>query len=259
MSNPTPLSPDALQAIQHPPPHIVELAVEVSEWSPCRSKRGVVIFDGENVVAHGHNQKSECDGSEACKAVCSRDAVHAEQMALLAAYRSVRGSDMLHVKTVCGRLVPSGGPSCVQCSKLARWAGIAGFWLFHESGWRRYEIGEFHRLSLAAPDPLLAERQARAQAERERDAFKQEANDLRRNYLRETKELAARADAAEAQLAKAREALDAVPTNWCDELLTGPNGIGQPPYTCPDIERLLRGVRARVTAALASASKGEKA
>jgi hypothetical protein len=136
-----------------PPLHVVELAVEVSGWSPCRSKRGVVVFDPEtgNVICHGHNSKPECDGSEACKAACRIDAVHAEQCALLSSGgRSARGADMLHVKTVDGQLVASGGPSCVQCSKLARYAGIAGFWLYHESGWRRYEMADFHRLSLRA-------------------------------------------------------------------------------------------------------------
>ena len=41
--------------------------------------------------------------------------------------------------------------------------------------------------------------------------------------------------------------LDAVPSNWCDPLLTGKNAvIGQPPYDCQDIERLLNAVRERL-------------
>lgn len=44
--------------------------------------------------------------------------------------------------------------------------------------------------------------------------------------------------------------LSAVPTNWCDSLLTGPDGIGQPPYDCRHIENLLNGVRARIITAL---------
>lgn len=43
--------------------------------------------------------------------------------------------------------------------------------------------------------------------------------------------------------------LDAIPTNWCDPLLTGPKAINFPAH-CPDIERLLNGVRERVRAAL---------
>jgi len=137
-----------------PPAHIVDLAVQISTWSPCRSKRGVVVFIGDDVVSHGHNKKPagfDCDGSEECKATCRAEAVHAEQMALLTAgYSRAWCADLLHVKTVDGRLVPSGGPSCVQCSKLAAYCGVAGVWLYHDAGWRRYPIADFHRLSLEA-------------------------------------------------------------------------------------------------------------
>lgn len=140
-----------------PPAHIVELAIEVSGWSPCRSKRGVVVFNGDDVLAHGHNRKPrgfDCDSSSECKSTCRDEAIHAEQDALLTAGTKARGADMLHVKTVDGVLVASGGPSCVQCSKLALAASIAGVWLYHEHGWQRYETAEFHRLSLAAARPL---------------------------------------------------------------------------------------------------------
>lgn len=142
-----------------PPAHIVELAIEVAGWSPCRSKRGVVVFDPQtgNVVSHGHNVKpAGCDGSSQCKSTCRAEAVHAEQAALLASCSNARGCDLLHVKAVDGRLVVSGGPSCVQCSKLALYAGIAGVWLNHEEGWKRYDIQEFHHLSVAADVPARA-------------------------------------------------------------------------------------------------------
>ena len=144
-----------------PPAHIIDLAVQVSGWSPCRSKRGVVIFTGEHAVAHGYNYKPrgfDCDQTVACKATCRREAIHAEQQALLSAGPAAAGSDMLHVKTVDGRLVPSGGPSCVQCSKLAVAARIRGVWLYHDAGWQRYPIAEFHRQSLAAQPSAEAER-----------------------------------------------------------------------------------------------------
>lgn len=155
-------APEAL----NPPAHIVELAVEVSGWSPCQSKRGVVIFDRENgnVVSHGHNHKPkgfECDGSDACKATCRIEAIHAEQDALMHAPRMPTDTcDMLHVKTVDGKLVPSDAPSCVQCSKLALAGGVKGFWLFHEDGWKRYDIAEFHRLSLRSAAPVVPLREA---------------------------------------------------------------------------------------------------
>ena len=44
---------------------------------------------------------------------------------------------------------------------------------------------------------------------------------------------------------------EVIPTNWLDPLLTGPNAvIGEPPYGCQDIERLLRALSDKLTAAL---------
>lgn len=166
-SKPVPLDLEAIK----PPQHIIDLAIEVSGWSPCRSKRGVVIFTGENVVSHGHNYKPkgfECDGSEACKSTCRREAVHAEQQALMSAGSQAHASEMLHVKTVEGKLVASGGPSCVECSKLARAAGIAWFWLYESGGWRRYTMREFHWLSVIA-----GKKQAEAEVERLRTDVQQ--------------------------------------------------------------------------------------
>ncbi len=58
----------------------------------------------------------------------------------------------------------------------------------------------------------------------------------------------AKAAALDARDNRLRKALrDAVPSNWLDPLLTGPKAvIGQPPYGCQDIERLLNAVRERV-------------
>jgi deoxycytidylate deaminase len=135
-----------------PPISAVSRAVAVAHESPCRSKRGVVIFRGDTPIARGFNDKPfgfNCDGSEACKATCRTEAVHAEQVALLRAGLLARGADLLHVKVDAhGSAVFSGGPSCVQCSKLIVAAGIAGVWLNHESGWRRYPAHEFHALSV---------------------------------------------------------------------------------------------------------------
>jgi hypothetical protein len=42
-------------------------------------------------------------------------------------------------------------------------------------------------------------------------------------------------------------ATQAIPTGWLDPLLTGPNAVlGQPPYNCHDVERLLNAIRARI-------------
>lgn len=160
-SNDHPLAPTPApkEPNQEPPRHIVRNAIEAAQLSPCQSRRGAVIFRGFNIYSRGYNHKPkgfECDGSNGCKTTCRVEAVHAEQAALVFAPEPVQGSDMLHVKVVDGKLVPSGPPSCVQCSKLAIAAGIKWFWLYHESGWKRYDMHEFHRLSLLAePTPAL--------------------------------------------------------------------------------------------------------
>jgi deoxycytidylate deaminase len=134
-----------------PPDSVVLDAIRSSNLSPCQSKRGAVVFLGDTVFTSGCNHQVPpftCDSSSACKAHCRRTAVHAEQVALNSTRQLVRGCDLLHVKTIYGRLVPSGQPSCVECSKLAVLAGIAGVWLYHVEGWRRYDVLDFHRLSV---------------------------------------------------------------------------------------------------------------
>jgi hypothetical protein len=134
----------------------VGIALAASTDSPCRSKRGAVAFNGrENerreLVAVGFNTKPDgsCDGSALCKSSCRREAVHAEQ-ALIVSTANLEGADVIHVKSIAGALVVSGGPSCLECAKLLRLAGVAAVWLYHLEGWRRYPILEFHALSLAS-------------------------------------------------------------------------------------------------------------
>lgn len=132
----------------------LSIAVSIGTSSPCeKSKRGVVIWrpgDSESFMGGYNHPPSpfKCDGSEACRASCGKVCVHAEAHALLGAKKSVRGMDMLHVKVVDGEAVASGPPSCWQCSRLMLEAGVAGMWLLHEDGLRRYDIEEFHALTL---------------------------------------------------------------------------------------------------------------
>lgn len=136
-----------------PPQDVIDLAINFSTLSPCRSKRGAVAtfpYMSERIAAY--NSKPDgvaCDGSAECKSRCGVEAVHAEQKVLLMGVFP-RGATMVHVKTEDGKLVPSGGPSCVECSKLMLHAGVEAMWLFHESGWRKYPMEDFHRLSLEA-------------------------------------------------------------------------------------------------------------
>lgn len=130
----------------------LSVAVSIGSTSPCaKSKRGVVIWDQAGVVAVGTNHQPRgfsCDGSTACREACNRLCVHAEETAILRARRSVVGCDMLHIKVVDGRAVPSGHPSCWQCSRVVLDSGIARLWLLHDDGLRAYSADEFHELTL---------------------------------------------------------------------------------------------------------------
>ena len=140
--------------------HLVAIALEAASSSTCRSQRGAVAFtgndlEGRELVAVGFNQKpgGTCDGSERCKATCRREAVHAEQAMLSSGVDLAQGIaavEVIHVKRAGGRLAASGGPDCVECSKLLYFAGVIAVWLYHVDGWRRYPIEEFHRLSIEA-------------------------------------------------------------------------------------------------------------
>ncbi len=138
----------------NPPDDMVAAAVRASLRSPCRSKRGVSVFTNSRLVTVGWNWKPGliCDQSDGCKATCGKLAVHAEQVALLKldVNDPILHADMLHVKTVDGVLVPSGHPSCVECSKLILASGVIdGMWLYHDWGWCRYDALNFHQLSVA--------------------------------------------------------------------------------------------------------------
>lgn len=140
----------------------LKVATDAACQSPCaKSKRGVVVWGpGTGVMAATYNAPPagyRCDGSPACRASCRKVAVHAEQAAILDAHRwgkPVRGLEMLHVKVEGGKAVPSGGPSCPDCSKLIVAAGLSGMWLYEADPTspspklRRYTADEFHRLTL---------------------------------------------------------------------------------------------------------------
>lgn len=143
-----------------PPAPVIAAAVAEANRSPCtKSKRGVVFFSHDSItpgriISRGHNAQPEpfgCDGSDACRAACNKLCEHAEAAALRKIDLHGASGDLLHVKTVDGQLVPSGGPSCWQCSRaILADRRVDGVWLFHEDGWRRYTPTEFHALTLAA-------------------------------------------------------------------------------------------------------------
>lgn len=147
-----------------PPQSIIDAAVRTASLGPCaKSKRGVVIYRMEtNPVIHGdaHNSPPwpfECSSTDACKKDCGRICVHAEQRAILQWYSDDYVTrpigrhvdyDLVHVKVVDGKLVPSKGPSCEQCSKLIVETGITSVWLYNGGAWDRYNASTFHQLTL---------------------------------------------------------------------------------------------------------------
>ena len=138
----------------HSQPHVLRIAISqaiaAAMKSPCRSQRGAAVWRGNTIISVGFNYVpagDACDGSTTCKQSCGLRAIHAEQMALVRG--DAHGAEMLHVHISRGHLMASGPPSCLQCSKLMLAAELSGMWLFHTAGWRRYDVEEFHRLTLA--------------------------------------------------------------------------------------------------------------
>lgn len=134
-------------------------AIQAALKSTCaKSKRGVVIFSGDGgpdydgaLVGRGWNgppHPFQCGKTDVCRAVCNKVAVHAEEMALLQAGSLAVYSSLVHIKVVDGEAVPSGSPSCWQCSRAILQAGIHMVWLKHKEGWKGYHAVRFHQLTL---------------------------------------------------------------------------------------------------------------
>lgn len=168
-----------------PPSYVIEAAQQAALRSPCaKSKRGVVLFNREladqvaakfdessvtsktypilvngTVVARGFNGQPDgfnCSGSEACRRDCAKLCLHAEQRAIwkAGALDDLVDLELVHVKVENGEVVPGGGPSCWQCSRLIVEVGLRGVWLFEGFGnvepsrWRYYTPREFHLATL---------------------------------------------------------------------------------------------------------------
>lgn len=138
----------------------VRRATEAAALSTCKkSQRGAALFypgqESRGVMATGYNAlvTGQCTGTLTCRAKCSKRCEHAEAAAIRVAATCSQqywaGLHLLHVETVDGKLVASGPPSCWQCSRLiAQWR-VGAVWLYHPEGWRQYDGGEFHRLTMA--------------------------------------------------------------------------------------------------------------
>lgn len=165
-----------------PPTHIVEHAMRVASLSPCRSKRGVVLWDTSTGVFLGHGFNAppallRCPGREFCAGTCGQRAVHAEVRAIYHATITRRLPtletgptlcELLHVEVSPFQSRPTGGssilhsegivacdgPSCGPCAALiADVAFVAGVWLFERdgrggAGWHRYTAEEFYEATV---------------------------------------------------------------------------------------------------------------
>ncbi len=155
------------EASRKPPPQLViDAAIQVANRSPCaKSKRGVVIFDPVSKLIFGRGFNAMpfgvCTGAPLCRAVCADRCIHAETGAIAEALSSgnpafVPRFQALHVKTVDGHLVESGGPSCIPCAQQVVRAKLDGFWLYsraHGVGaavWHMWSAVEFYEASLMA-------------------------------------------------------------------------------------------------------------
>lgn len=150
-----------MSGVDHLLADTVRAAIVVASTATCgKSRRGVAILDRTQgrvvaVAANGPPVPFVCEHTALCVATCRRIAVHAEQRALMIALNSgarARHLEIVHVKVdEAGQPVPSGGPSCVDCSKLLLDAGVYCVYLLHEGGvWRWYEAYTFHEMSLAS-------------------------------------------------------------------------------------------------------------
>jgi deoxycytidylate deaminase len=141
-----------------PNPAWVEAAVNAAKHSTCLSQRGAAVFTRHGLVwSTGHNRMPPgftCTSDAACKATCGRAAIHAEQAALRQAGHTPADSELLHIKIVDGQPIPSGPPSCLNCSVAMLTHGIVAVWLLHTapvSGppvWTRYDAADFHSRTL---------------------------------------------------------------------------------------------------------------
>lgn len=158
-----------------PPDNVVEAARRAALGSTClKSRRGVALFKrvSERVTmgatstgTNGPPEPFRCTGTVECRRDCAKLCLHAEQRAIMQSGLAYFGDfELVHVKISDGKVVPGGGPSCWQCSRIVVEVGLRGVWLYelpigdltgHDlvdvvGNWRFYTAEEFHRATLRA-------------------------------------------------------------------------------------------------------------
>jgi deoxycytidylate deaminase len=137
--------------VNAPPDYVIEAARVAAGKSPCaKSKRGVALFcpgrGAVSVIHAGFNGPPPgfaCSGLMSCRDHCAKLCVHAEQRAIMDVLGSPRrwgptplsDLELVHVKIDdCNVVVPGGGPSCWQCSRIVVEVGLRGVWLYEARG-----------------------------------------------------------------------------------------------------------------------------
>lgn len=140
-----------------PPAPMIKLALQIASLSPCRSKRGVVLYDPRGAsIGVGHNgpPNDTCPGRTICSGTCGQRSVHAEVRALRAAQitrgtKAARGGtleylDLVHVELATdGGVVACDGPSCPGCAAQILDDGfVSGVWLYEVVNCRFCAVGD---------------------------------------------------------------------------------------------------------------------
>lgn len=169
-----------------PDQFMIDHALRVAALSPCRSKRGVALYDMSTGAFRGEGFNGPpaampCPGRSVCAGSCGKRSVHAETRALrnAAVYTRNHGFgpwDLVHVELGAdGGVVACAGPSCWQCAREILDVGfVGGVWLYLSAktwrsipldqlplpgiqfddefnavaAWGRYTANEFYRVTL---------------------------------------------------------------------------------------------------------------
>lgn len=158
--------------LSSPPVHVIHraeiVAAQVQVGRCEKSHRGAVVFapvTGQ-ILGTGYNSQPypmRCTGSPTCRRYCATLCEHAEARAIRCAVSAISRSGLgfsagfvhlVHVKVGDDGLVPSGPPSCVQCSRLILdTPNIETVWLYERrnevDAWFGYDPLTFHRQSLS--------------------------------------------------------------------------------------------------------------
>lgn len=154
--------------LTQPDQYMIDSALREAAKSPCRSKRGVVLFNMTTGAfrGSGHNGPPAmlpCPGREKCAGNCGKRSVHAEVRALRDAevygrHHDLSDIDRIHVELVDGGVKPCGGSSCWQCAREILDVGfVKGVWLYErmpqDDGselklWNRYSAERFYATTL---------------------------------------------------------------------------------------------------------------